>query len=1026
VAGNAANKLQTVKLQLKWQHQFQFAGYYAAIEKGFYRDAGLNVELLLPESELSPIDAVNQGKADFGIAGTEILLARSKNKKVVVLASILQHSPNILLVNKNSGIKTPRQLKGKTLALETDSAEIIAFLSKSMVFPKPDKIVPLKYDASQLVNGEVDAISAYITDEPYFLNSIGFQYQIISPGQSDIDFYGDLLFTTDSLIRSNPQLVENFRQASLKGWHYAMDNPQEIIFLINSKYNTNRTADQLNYEMNQMKELIQENFVEIGYSNPKRWQKILETYQNLGIIQSDFKISGLLYKNQTKSFVFPWKPFLVMALILSAISILTYVFYRSSVNLKKEIKDRQKIQSELAKSESQYRSILNASPDTILITDLDGIIEFVSPQAKKLFDFNQEDILQQSLFRFIHTDEHQKARKNIHLMFAGDFTGAAEYRGVKPDGQEFYIEANGEFIRNQDGTPDKMIFVIRDISERKAAEEKLQQSEKRFKQIVEQIQTVIWEVDATGLYTYVSPISKAVWGYSPEEMVGIKYFYDLHPASGREEFKKAALSLFTERKSFNNLENQIVTSGGNVIWVETNGIPILDKQKNLLGYRGSDNDITPYKKAEEEVRELNITLEAKVEERTAMLIAANKNQLKEIEERKRAEKEMQLAKTEAEKANLAKSEFLSRMSHELRTPMNSILGFAQLLEMNEPNQSQLKKIRHILKSGKHLLNLINEVLDITRIETGGLMLSFEAVNTSQAIADSMYTIIPQAIKKEVKVSFKNSAENPLFVNADQQRLKQVLLNLLDNAVKYNKDEGSVTVETALINPSGKQSRYVRISVSDTGMGIHSGDTAKLFNPFERNGAEQTGVEGSGLGLTVVKKLITAMNGRLGVNSNPDEGSTFWIELPYSENHLQTSETTTDATLPEENTKNGTILYIEDNQLNIELIEQILKNLRSEINLVTTMNGKEAVELANKLNPDLILLDLNLPDIHGSEVINKLKKDRTIQSIPVVVVSADANPSQIESLKIAGAVDYLVKPLIIPKFLQVVDQFIPCA
>jgi PAS domain S-box-containing protein len=641
-----------------------------------------------------------------------------------------------------------------------------------------------------------------------------------------------------------------------------------------------------------------------------------------------------------------------------------------------------------------------------------------------MYGYEPEEIINQHLLNFVDPRDHGKTQQAIHQMFADKFTGAAEYRGIKSDGQTVHIEANGEFIRNNSGTPQKMTFVTRDISKRKEAEAKLKQSEKRLRKIVEQTQTVIWEVDAEGLYTYISPVVKSAWGYSPEELTGKMHFYDLHPAENREEFKNAALNVFASKLSFTKLENSILAKDGRLLRLETNGVPILDDKNKLTGYLGSDNDITAREKAEMEIRNLNAQLEEKIVERTQQLLTTNKSLATEIEERKKIETELYLAKNLAEKANMAKSEFLSRMSHELRTPMNSILGFAQLLEMGEPNKTQLKRVHHILKSGKHLLNLINEVLDITRIESGGLMLSVEPVQTGPVINEIIDSIMPQATEKQVHVSLKNSPANQLFVSSDRQRLKQVLINLLDNAVKYNKVGGLVTVETELISPEDEPMPFVRISITDTGRGIHPDDTSKLFNPFERIGAEATGEEGSGLGLTVVKKLITAMDGRIGIESTPNEGSTFWIELPQIESQLETAGLHFDSCHTESENKKGTILYIEDNQPNIELIEQILISHRTNINLVTTMNGQEAVELAKKVKPNLILLDLNLPDIHGYEVIRKLKENLTIRDIPVVVVSADAMKSQIERLKNAGAVDYLTKPLNIPVFLDVIDQYIP--
>jgi PAS domain S-box-containing protein len=398
----------------------------------------------------------------------------------------------------------------------------------------------------------------------------------------------------------------------------------------------------------------------------------------------------------------------------------------------------------------------------------------------------------------------------------------------------------------------------------------------------------------------------------------------------------------------------------------------------------------------------------------------------DITERRQSIEKINNARNEAEKANLAKSEFLSRMSHELRTPMNSILGFAQLLEMGgNLTEKQLKGVGYILSSGKHLLRLINEVLEISRIEAGQLNLSLEPVLISTVVSEVLDSLKLQAIAKEIKFDWINSPNNHVFVKADHQRIKQVLLNLLSNAVKYNTFGVSVIIRTEIMKTSEAGVVPVRISITDNGSGISQMDIPKLFIPFERIGAEKTQTEGTGLGLAVVKKLMEAMGGTVGVESVPGTGSTFWIELSKSKSQLETIQNSKILISQElfTVTKHGTILYIEDNASNIELVEQILSSERSNIRLVSNISGKLAVSLAIEFTPDLILLDLNLPDIHGNEVIALLQAEERTKSIPVVVISADAMPKQIEKLYMSGAKSYLTKPLDIAAFLREVDKWI---
>ena len=398
----------------------------------------------------------------------------------------------------------------------------------------------------------------------------------------------------------------------------------------------------------------------------------------------------------------------------------------------------------------------------------------------------------------------------------------------------------------------------------------------------------------------------------------------------------------------------------------------------------------------------------------------------DITERKQSIEKINNARSEAEKANLAKSEFLSRMSHELRTPMNSILGFSQLLEMGDKlNTQQRRSIGYILSSGKHLLNLINEVLEISRIEAGHIELLMEPVNINNLIREILGSVQPLAMVRQIKLELKSQSNNQFFVNSDRQRLKQVLLNLLSNAVKYNIEGGSVIIETKKMTANEEGIVPVRISIIDTGSGISPEDLHKLYRPFERIGAENSTTEGTGLGLAVVKKLIDAMNGTTGVESARGQGSTFWIELPESKDLSKNLVNTgiikvLDLTA---DLKKGTILYIEDNVSNIELVEQVISSHRLNIRLITNTNGRQTVPLSLKFKPDLILLDLNLPDIQGDEVITLLQSEEYTKKIPVVVISADAMPHQRERLLKAGARGYLTKPLDVPGFLLEVDKWV---
>lgn len=411
-------------------------------------------------------------------------------------------------------------------------------------------------------------------------------------------------------------------------------------------------------------------------------------------------------------------------------------------------------------------------------------------------------------------------------------------------------------------------------------------------------------------------------------------------------------------------------------------------------------------------------MEAEVYLRAQDLGAANRVLQREIAERRHVEEALREAKQEAERANRAKSEFLSRMSHELRTPLNSIIGFGQLLELDAAGPEQREAIGHILKGGRHLLALINEVLDIARIESGGLSISLEPVLARDVCGAALDLVRPQAAQR--LITLRAGVPDGLYVMADRQRLQQVLLNLLSNAVKYNVEGGRIEVSCN----GGASPGRVRLAVEDTGAGIAPELMGRLFTPFERLGAEQTAVEGTGLGLALSKRLVEAMDGAIWADSIPGRGTRFTLELRAAGDPTRPAVSTADASAGSQPRRivGGTILYIEDNLANLRLIERILDR-RTGITLMSAMQGRRALELARDHRPDLILLDLHLPDIAGRDVLAALRADRGTRDIPVVILSADATPHQIDQLRAEGARHYLTKPLDVQLLLTVLDDIL---
>lgn len=384
--------------------------------------------------------------------------------------------------------------------------------------------------------------------------------------------------------------------------------------------------------------------------------------------------------------------------------------------------------------------------------------------------------------------------------------------------------------------------------------------------------------------------------------------------------------------------------------------------------------------------------------------------------------ELEIARAAADKANLAKSEFLSKMSHELRTPLNAVLGFAQLMESATPSPTPAQKlsIEQILKGGWYLLRLINEILDLAMIESGKLAIEQEAMSLTDVLEDCRIMITQQAESRKIQMNFPVFASH-LYVNADRTRLKQVLINLLSNAIKYNRESGSITVKCEATTAD-----RVRVSIGDTGTGLTSQQIAQLFQPFNRLGQESGTAEGTGIGLVVTKQLVEMMGGTVGVESTLGEGSVFWIDLVVSTAPAVQFGIVDEMDIAPEVYSEASaaslqrsLLYVEDNPANLELVTQLVAR-RSDLKLLSAINGNLGVQMARAYLPDVILMDINLPDMSGHDALRVLRSDPATAHIPILALSANANPHDISSALKAGFCRYLTKPIRIGDLMESLD------
>jgi PAS domain S-box-containing protein len=550
-----------------------------------------------------------------------------------------------------------------------------------------------------------------------------------------------------------------------------------------------------------------------------------------------------------------------------------------------------------------------------------------------------------------------------------------EHRVVWPDGTVRWLLERGDVIRDAAGSPLHMLGVVQDIDDRKRAELALAEREAQLHEAQALAHIGNWHADLRSGEVYWSEEVQRIFGHDPATYVPNvpEFRAAVHPEDRKLQLEAEAQAAVN---GVLDVVHRIVRPDGSVRHVHALGKVVADEAGNIVKMVGTLQDVT---------------------------------------QQVRSQQALIKAREEAERANRAKTEFLSSMSHELRTPMNAILGFSQLLETDERLDPALREgIIEIRKAGNHLLYLINEVLDLARIESGQLVLSCEAVRLSEAVQDCIALVQPLADAREISIRLE-LLEGALVI-ADPVRLRQVLLNLLSNAVKYNRDGGSIVIAVA----PGSDGR-LQLQVRDTGLGIPAVSQQRVFEAFTRLHEDKVSADGSGIGLAITRRLVERMGGSIGFDSREGEGSCFRVELPRA---AADSWTLPEPVLPEpvpaspgaDSDRSHTLLLVDDNPANLRLVARILERV-PRINLLTACSGSLGLELARAYQPDLVLLDINMPDMDGYSLLRQLQEDVLLCHTPVFALTANALPGDVERGRAAGFADYLTKPLDISSFIQ---------